>query len=460
MQYFPVFFDIRERPCLVVGGGEVAARKAEQLLRAHAEVRVVAPAMGEAMTGLLQQEKLTGAIRPFAPADLTDCVLVVAATSDEHVNRQVADSARARNIPVNVVDSPELCSFIVPAILERHPLQLAVSTGGAAPMLARHVRARLETLIPSAYGRLAGLIGETRALVKQRFPDVNQRRRFWEDILQGPIAELVFTGRETAARRALEKKLRRAPDQSPETGEVYLVGGGPGDPELLTLRALRLMQQAEVVLYDRLVAPAIVDLVRKDARRLYVGKCSDSHTVPQHELNRMLVELARQGQRVLRLKGGDPFIFGRGGEEIQELAAAGIPFQVAPGITAAAGCASYAGIPLTHRDYAHSCLFVTGHLRDGQLDFNWQALMQPKQTIAIYMGIKSIGTLRSKLLAHGMAADKPAAIIEQGATPEQKVHIGTVGVLPELVAAGNITPPAIIIIGEVVQLHETLAWRE
>ena len=459
MRYFPAFIDLKKRRCLVVGAGEVAARKAGQLLRAEADVRVIAPALGPDVAELLRQGKLRHEARPFAPEDVAGCALVIAATDDAQVNKQVSDSAGAHNIPVNVVDSPELCSFIVPSMLDRHPLQVAVSTGGAAPVLARQLRARLETLIPSAYGRLAGLVGETRERVKQRFPDVDQRRRFWEDILQGPVAELVFAGRETAARQALEEALRKTAKQACKSGEVYLVGGGPGDPDLLTLRALRLMQQAEVVLYDRLVAPAIVDLVRRDAQRLYVGKRSDSHTVPQHELNRMLISLAQQGKRVLRLKGGDPFIFGRGGEEIQQLAEAGIPFQVVPGITAAAGCASYAGIPLTHRDYAHSCLFVTGHLKEGQLDFNWQALLQPRQTIAVYMGVKGIEALRANLLARGMKPETPAAIIQQGTTPAQKVHVGTVDALAKMVADRRVAPPSMIIIGEVVKLHEKLAWR-
>ena len=458
MRHFPVFLDLNRRRCLVVGGGEVAARKVQQLLRSNADILIVAPRAGADIQTLEQQGRVQYEAREFHPEDVTGCALVIAATADTQVNTRVAAAAKAENVPVNVVDNPALCSFIMPSVVDRDPVQIAVSTGGASPVLARLLRVKLETLIPASYGRLATVVRELRGRVKQRFPEFRQRRRFWENILQGPIVEMLFSGRETAAIQALEDELDNATPADLQAGEVYLVGGGPGDPDLLTFRALRLMQQADVVLYDRLVAPAIVDLVRKEAQRIYVGKQSDSHTVPQSELNSLLVTLAQQGKRVLRLKGGDPFIFGRGGEEIEELAAAGIPFQVVPGITAAAGCASYAGIPLTHRDYAHSCLFVTGHLKDGKLDFNWPALLQPKQTVAIYMGVKGIDVLQKNLLEQGMPPDMPAAIIQQGTTPNQKVYVGKVGTLVQTVADEEVKPPSMIVIGEVVKLHDKLSW--
>ena len=458
MRHFPVFLDLNRRRCLVVGGGEVAAGKVQQLLRSNADILVVAPRVGEEILALEQQGKLTREARAFMPDDVVGCALAIAATADKEVNVRVAEAAKADNVPVNVVDNPALCSFIMPSVVDRDPVQIAVSTGGASPVLARLLRVKLETLIPASYGRLATVVREFRGRVKQRFPEFRQRRRFWENILQGPVVEMLFAGREAAAVQALENELDNAEPTDLRSGEVYLVGGGPGDPDLLTFRALRLMQQADVVLYDRLVAPAIVELVRKEAKRIYVGKRSDSHTVPQSELNALLVELAQQGKRVLRLKGGDPFIFGRGGEEIEELAAAGIPFQVVPGITAAAGCASYAGIPLTHRDYAHSCLFVTGHLKDGKLAFNWPALLQPKQTLAIYMGVKGIDVLQKNLLEHGMRPDMPAAVIQQGTTPNQKVYPGTVSTLAKTVADQEVKPPSMIVIGEVVKLHKKLTW--
>ena len=463
MRFFPVFLNLKGRRCLVVGGGEVATNKLQSLLEAEAEATLVAPEVTAEIAALEERGRISRQAREFIPEDLADCALVIAATDDEETNRRVAEAATARNIPVNVVDNPQLCGFIMPSVVDRHPVQVAVSTGGAAPVLARLLRARLETLIPAAYGRLATLLRNFRGRVKARVPHARERRRFWEDIAQGPVAEMVFAGQDDAAARALEQALETSPATAGgganKTGEVYLVGGGPGDPDLLTFRALRLMQQADVVLYDRLVAPAIVALTRKEARKIYVGKERDSHTVPQAELNALLVRLAKEGKRVVRLKGGDPFIFGRGGEEIEELAAAGIPFQVAPGITAASGCAAAAGIPLTHRDYAQSCVFVTGHLKDGKLDFNWQTLTQPKQTIAVYMGVKGVDALRRGLLEHGMAADTPAAIVQQGTMPEQKIYPGTVGTLTELVSRNDINPPSMIIIGEVARLHEKLSGR-
>lgn len=463
MRFFPVFLNLKGRRCLVVGGGEVAANKLQGLLEAEAEAVLVAPEATAEIAALEEQGRISRQAREFIPEDLAGCALVIAATDDEQTNRRVAEAATARNIPVNVVDNPQLCGFIMPSVVDRRPVQVAVSTGGASPVLARLLRARLETLIPAAYGRLATLLRDFRERVKARIPQATERRRFWEDIAQGPVAEMVFAGQDEAAARALEQALETSPATegagANKTGEVYLVGGGPGDPDLLTFRALRLMQQADVVLYDRLVAPAIVALTRKDARKIYVGKERDSHTVPQAELNALLVRLAKEGKRVLRLKGGDPFIFGRGGEEIEELAAAGIPFQVAPGITAASGCAAAAGIPLTHRDYAQSCVFVTGHLKDGKLDFNWRTLTQPKQTIAVYMGVKGVDALRRGLLEHGMAADTPAAIVQQGTMPEQKTYAGTVGTLTEIVSRNDIKPPSMIIIGEVARLHEKLSGR-
>jgi len=458
MSYLPIALHIDGRPCLVVGGGAVAVRKVRQLRKAGGRVHVIAPDLAPELAALQKQGLVQWTRSDFSAAHLDQCALVIAATDDRAVNARVSELAQQRAIPVNVVDDPALCSFIMPSVVDRSPVTIAISTGGASPVLARLLRARLEALVPAGFGRLAELMKSFRERVRHRFPDTNLRRRFWEDILQGPVAEMLYAGQDKAALAALEKRLNDTGAAVQRSGEVYLVGAGPGDPDLLTFRALRLMQQADVVLYDRLVAPALVDLCRKDAERIFVGKESDQHTVPQEELNQMLVRLARAGKRVLRLKGGDPFIFGRGGEEIEELAAAGIAFQVVPGITAAAGCASYAGIPLTHRDYAQSCVFVTGHMKEDKLSLNWPALVQPQQTIAVYMGVKGMEALCAGLLAHGMRADMPAAIIEQGTTAKQRVHVGSVASLPQLVRERDIKPPSMTIIGEVVRLHEKLAW--
>ncbi len=457
MDLLPIFLDVKSKPCLVVGGGEVAARKVNLLARAGARIRIVAPTLGPTLEQWKEAGKIEHHQREFVPEDLESVYLVVAATDDADVNRRLSVLAQQRRIPVNVVDQPHLSSFIMPSIIDRSPIIAAVSTGGASPVLARLIRARLESLIPAGYGRLAELASRFRERVKERFADADDRRRFWEEILQGGVAERVFSGHLEEADRMMEAALEKR-EPSGGVGEVYLIGGGPGDPDLLTFRALRLMQRADVVLYDRLVAPAILDLVRRDAERIYVGKANSHHVVPQEEINRTLVRLAKQGKRVVRLKGGDPFIFGRGGEEIDTLAEEGIPFQVVPGITAASGCASYAGIPITHRDYAHAAVFVTGHLKDGSLDLNWEMLSQPNQTVVFYMGLMALPLICEKLLGHGVSPDMPAALVEQGTTPKQKVHTGTVSTLPAIAEKEKPKPPTLIIVGEVVKLRTKLNW--
>nr|VFK31710.1 MAG: uroporphyrin-III C-methyltransferase / precorrin-2 dehydrogenase / sirohydrochlorin ferrochelatase [Candidatus Kentron sp. MB]VFK75624.1 MAG: uroporphyrin-III C-methyltransferase / precorrin-2 dehydrogenase / sirohydrochlorin ferrochelatase [Candidatus Kentron sp. MB] len=459
MDFLPIFLHIKQRPCLVVGGGEVAARKVALLLQAEASVTVVAPALGTALTKLHQAGHIRHAARTFSADDLAHQYLVIAATNDTGLNHRVALLANARQIPINVVDRPELCTFVVPSIIDRSPVIAAVSTGGASPVLARLIRARLETLIPAAFGRLAILAAEFRGKVKQRFSHPPDRRIFWEKVLQGPVAELMFAGKDAAARNALEQALNAETGAPHEMGEVYLVGGGPGDPDLLTFRALRLMQQADVVVHDRLVSPAVLDLTRRDAERIYVGKERDNHALPQEEINRFLVRLAKQGKRVLRLKGGDPFIFGRGGEEIDTLAEEGVPFQVVPGITAASGCAAYAGIPLTHRDFAQSCVFVTGHLQDGKVNLNWDTLIRPDQTIVFYMGLRGLALICRGLIDRGLADTTPAALIQQGTTPRQRVFTGALRTLPDIVArVDHIKPPTLLIVGGVVSLHDKLNW--
>ena len=458
MDYFPIFLKLDDSPCLVVGGGDIAARKIDLLLRARARITVIAPQIGPKVQKLVKQNKIHHLKTYFVEKSLENMQLVIAATDDPKTNCQVAEAARTHYLPVNVVDQPELCSFIIPSVVDRSPVVIAVSTGGASPVLARMLRSRLETLIPTSYGQLAKLARDCRERVRSTFATSRERRIFWEKVLQGPIAELVFSGKDSQAREALETLITSAEPNEYMRGEVYLVGVGPGDPDLLTFRALRLMQQADVVLYDRLVAPEILDLVRRDAERIYVGKKRSNHALPQREINLLLVDLAMTGNRVLRLKGGDPFIFGRGGEEIEDLVKTGIPFQIIPGITAASGCASYAGIPLTHRDYAQSCIFVTGHLQDGVVGLNWDLLSQPDQTVVVYMSLTGLDIICRKLIEHGSSQNLPAALIQQGTTRHQQVIIGTLKTLPARVAKKQVVAPTLLIIGEVAQLHETLGW--
>jgi uroporphyrin-III C-methyltransferase/precorrin-2 dehydrogenase/sirohydrochlorin ferrochelatase len=453
MDYLPIFADVRNKLCLVVGGGEVAKRKAGVLLEAGARVRVAAPRIDPALAA---QKNVETVVARFEAKHLDGVTLVIAATDDREVNKQISELAQARNIPVNVVDDPELCSFIMPAILDRSPLMVAFSSGGASPVLTRMMRGKLETMIPQNYSRLAGFAERFRERVKQRVTNPVKRRIFWENVFEGVVAEKVLTGDESSAEKMLQQMLMD--EDNIQRGEVYLVGAGPGDPDLLTFRALRLMQKADVVVYDNLVSKPILEMARRDAERIYVGKKRNDHTLPQEEINELLVRLAKEGKRVLRLKGGDPFIFGRGGEEIETLAAEGILFQVVPGITAASGVASYAGIPLTHRDHAQSCIFVTGHLKDGTMNLDWEQLARPKQTVVVYMGLHGLDTLCAELVKHGMPGSTPIAIVQQGTTQNQRVVTGTLGTLPHNPQVAGLHAPTLIIVGGVVTLREKLSW--
>jgi uroporphyrin-III C-methyltransferase/precorrin-2 dehydrogenase/sirohydrochlorin ferrochelatase len=457
MDYFPIFFDIKSKRCLVIGGGAVAERKTASLLKAGADVVLISPSLTDSLAGWRDAGQLTHVDRVFDDRDLTGAHLVIAATNDKQVNRRIADLADNQRIPINVADQPELCSFIVPSVIDRSPVVAAISTGGASPVLARLIRARMESMIPAGYGRLAELCSRFRQRVKETFTNPKDRRLFWDQVLSGGVAERIFSGHADEADQLMDKALSQA-RLFDGMGEVYLVGAGPGDPDLLTFRALRLMQQADVVVYDRLVAKPILEMTRSDAEHIYVGKERDKHTMRQEEINKLLARLAKAGKRVVRLKGGDPFIFGRGGEEIDTLAAEGVPFQVIPGITAAAGCASYAGIPLTHRDYAQSVTFVTGHLKDGSMNLNWRMLAQPNQTIVFYMGLVGLPVICRELQAHGVPSDMPIALVQQGTTHMQRVFTGTLSSIQEIIEQERPKPPTLIIVGRVVELQDKLAW--
>jgi uroporphyrin-III C-methyltransferase/precorrin-2 dehydrogenase/sirohydrochlorin ferrochelatase len=441
MDYLPIFLDLHGRRCLMVGGGEVAARKTDLLLQAGADVHVVSPELGDAMQTLADAGRIAHRVGEFTESDLDGAQLVIAASDDNAVNAGVAGLADARGIPVNVVDNPALCRFIMPAIVDRSPVVAAVSTGGASPVLARLIRGRLEALIPAAFGHLATLAAEFRGDVQARIAEPARRRQFWERILTGPVAEMVFAGRSADARESLQKALETSREDDGDAGdaigEVYLVGAGPGDPDMLTFRALRLMQQADVVVHDRLVSRRVLDLTRRDAPRIYAGKKRADHSLPQENINALLVRLAREGKR-----------------------AEGIPFQVVPGITAAAGCAAYAGIPLTHRDHAQSCVFVAGHLKDGAVALDWESLIQPRQTIVIYMGLVGLPVICRELIEHGMAPETPAALVEHGTTEDQRVLTATIATLSDEVASADVRAPTLIIIGGVVKLREQLGWFE
>ena len=457
MDTLPLFHNLRGARCVVVGAGEVAARKLNLLLSADAAVEVIAPQSCAAISQLAEAGRITLLVRLYQRDDLTGASLVIAATDDPAVNKQVSEHARAQFTPVNVVDSPDLCTVIFPSIVDRSPVQIAIGTNGTAPVLARMLRTQLEALLPGGLGQLADLAGRLRSKVKVNIPGESERKAFWEKVFQGPIAELMYSGRSQAAEDSFNTLLTASANTELK-GEVYLVGGGPGDPDLLTLRALRLMQQADIVLYDRLISDAVLDRVRRDSERIYVGKKAGEHPITQANINEKLVEFARAGKRVLRLKGGDPFIFGRGGEEIEHLSAHGISFQVVPGVTAASGCASYAGIPLTHRDYAQSVIFQTGHRKGDTVDLDWEILVKPNQTLVFYMPINGLYSICDKLQEYGLSAEMPAALVENGTRPEQRVFTGDLQTLPAIIEQHDIKAPTLLIVGEVVTLRNTLSW--
>jgi uroporphyrin-III C-methyltransferase/precorrin-2 dehydrogenase/sirohydrochlorin ferrochelatase len=462
MDYFPIFLKLQAEPVLVIGGGEVAARKIDLLLRAGASVTVIAPALIDSLSTLATAGTIKHVAQEFEPERLDNVRLVIAATDKSSVNAWVAHQARSRHIPVNVVDNRELSSFIVPAIVDRSPVVVAVGSSGDAPVLTRRLREKLEVFLPQRLGILAKLAGRLRGTVKDRIEAPAARRRFWENFFDGPIASDVLAGRSDAEgeeiKQRVSESLQVASNKEPARGEVVLVGAGPGDPGLLTLRALRALQNADVVLYDRLVSEQIVDLARRDAERIYVGKAPGTAHVSQEDINALLVRLGLQGKRVCRLKGGDPFIFGRGGEELEALAAAGVRFEVVPGITAAAGCAAYAGIPLTHRDHAQSLTFVTGHCKGETDKLDWELLARPGQTVVFYMGLGHLENITAQLRQHGVPADRAAAIVEQGTQASQRVVTGTLADLAQKAREALIEAPAILIVGEVTRLHDSLRW--
>ncbi|TLY77189.1 MAG: uroporphyrinogen-III C-methyltransferase [Gammaproteobacteria bacterium] len=452
MDYLPLFLQLRSQPAVVVGGGRVAVRKVELLLKCRARVTVVAPELRDGLRELVLKGALRHVADRFYPAHLDGAVVVVAATRHRDVNAAVSAAARERRIPVNVVDDAELSTFIFPAIIDRSPIVAAVSSGGQAPVLARRVREQIEALLPAKLGALARFMGERRKAVQQSL-SAAARRPFWERLTSGIVGTRVLAGDEAGAERAFERELRTshltacAATGGSGLGEVYLIGAGPGDPDLLTLRALQLLQQADVVLYDRLVPEALLQRSRRDAERIFVGKGTGDHAL-QERINEQLVHWARKGLRVARLKGGDPLVFGRGGEEIEVLAAHGIPYTIVPGITAALGAAAVAGIPLTHRGLAHSVTFVTGHvLEDSSLD--WRALAAPRHTVVFYMGVAHLARIVAKLRAAGASADHPVAIIEGATLPQQRILRGVLATISAIAHNANVAPPAVLIVGEV-----------
>jgi len=460
MKYFPFFLQLDQLPCLIVGGGSVAERKLDLLIKAKADITVISLEFSDYILDLAKTHNIRCVKKEYSNKILEENKynFVISATNDVSLNERVAKDCKKYNIIVNVVDQPEICDFIFPSILERGDITVAVSTGGASPVLARVLRTKLETMVPGSYGKLAEIVSANRIKVREKMKKFSSNKIFWEKMLNGKFLELVLSGKTDEAKSFLDEQIDNFDEDVANQGEVYLVGAGPGDPDLLTFKALRLMQQADIALYDRLVHPSIVDLIRRDATKIYVGKERDNHVVRQEEINELLVKYAKEGKKVLRLKGGDPFIFGRGGEEIETLADEKVAFQVVPGITSASGCSTYSGIPLTHRDYAQSCIFVTGHLKKGKLELDWEKLIQENQTIVFYMGLVSIDIICEQLIQHGLSELTPCALIQQGTTNTQKEFISILKDMPTVVKTKKPKAPTIFIIGGVVALRDKLKW--
>ncbi len=454
---FPLFADLDGRAVLVVGGGTVAARKVEALLHAGARPRVGAPQLAPALRELAEAGRIEWLPGLFDTRWLADDIwLVIAATDEPVVNRAVAAAAEAQRLFVNVVDDAQLSRFHVPAVVERGPLQIAISSGGGAPMVARHVRRQIEELFDDSWGRLTDLLGRRRAHIRARFPDTAARRRFFDRLLEGPLPGLLRRHRQAEAEAVLQRALVGEPAAA--TGSVVLVGAGSGDPGLLTLAALRALNQADVILHDRLVSNEVLQLARRDADRIEVGKSARGHSTRQEDIHALMLEHARAGKRVVRLKGGDAFVFGRGGEELQFLRAHGIPYEVVPGITAALACAAHAGIPLTHRDHAQQLRLVTAHCKDSLDTLDWPALAAPRQTLVFYMGVAALAQIRARLLDAGLPATTPFALVENGSRVEQRVVSGQLRQLADAAAQHHVQSPALLILGEVAALADELHW--
>ncbi len=456
MEFLPIFLDLKGQKVVIVGGGRIASRKAALVHSAGAEIVVVSPRCGEAMhTWLAENQRCSWVEADFAVPHLEGASLVIAATDLAEVNHAVYDAAKARGLPVNVADQPHLCSFILPAIVDRSPAVIAISTGGRSPILARYLKAKLEQFLPFGVGTITGLLGRWREGVKHAIVDEQSRKRFWERLIDGPIGEAALSGHTEKADAMIATALQSHAESS---GKVYIIGAGPGNPELLTIRAQRLLQRADVVLYDRLVGREILSLCRREARLIFVGKRASLHYKTQAQTEALMVKLAKQGLRVARLKGGDPFVFGRGGEECQTLRAEGIDYEVVPGISAANGASAYAGIPLTHRDHTHGVSYVSGDAIASPV--LCKALVASAQTLVVYMGLSKAAELAANLQTAGMSAEMPVAVVSAGTTVAQQTLVSTLDHLEQDIRAAHLPSPALLIVGSVVSLRAQLNWME
>lgn len=454
MEYLPVFAQLKGRPCLVVGGGSVAERKVDQLLLAGAKITVLSKNMTKRLKELHSEGKIKYEVGPFSRANLVENWLVIAATDSRSANKKVAEAAEAEKRLCNVVDDPELCSFIMPAIVDRDPIMIAVGSNGQSPVISRWVKGIIESVLPARLGVLGRLAGHWRGPVREAIEDTEQRRRFWEHMIDGPIPEQIFAGQDCT--NTLDAALKQWKEKTgSHAGQVYIVGAGPGSPDLITLRGRQLLSQAEVVLYDRLISTEVLAYARRDAKLISVGKTPGQPSITQKQINRLMVQLVKEGKRVCRLKGGDPMVFGRAGEELEALAEAELPFQIVPGVSAVEGCAAYAGIPLTHRDMAHSVVLTTGQTQDGVVDLSG---FKPGQTLALYMGVARYAAVEKQLVDNGHDPDTPVVIVERGTTTEQRVIATVLRTLVKATKKFEVSPPALLLVGETIRYAERYSW--
>lgn len=455
MNWLPLLHRSNDVKFIIFGGGQVAQRKVQTLIKFTREIVVISPTLDSRLQALVDDSQIKHINALANKEHVLSGYRIVAATDNSSVNQQIAGWAKSLSCPVSIADAPDDSDFIFPAIIDRNPVMIAISSASESPALTRYLRNQLDAALSSRIPQLAQFVSSLRHSIRSNISDSKQRQQLWRTLMSSAMPNLVLAGKEEEAQAVCNNVIA----EKEHSGEVFLVGAGPGDPDLLTLKAVRLIQQADIVFYDRLVSPAILEYCNSKAEMHYVGKAKSDHSVPQNDINQLLADHAKQGKTVLRLKGGDPFIFGRGGEEIELLADQQVPFQVVPGITAASGCSSYAGIPLTHRDHAQSVRFVTGHLKDGTANLPWGELIHPQQTLVIYMGLTGVSHISKELIANGMGSDTPIALIEKGTLPEQKVYTSTLADIPNVIANNKISAPTLTIIGDVVKLHESLNWR-
>lgn len=450
MRYYPIFMDLNDKNVVVIGSGEQAAQKIRLLLKTTAHIRLISKEPNEELQALIDAGSISWETDTFNDDHIKDCQLIYAASNPE-INERVVIRANDFGIPINVVDEPDLCTFITPAIVDRDPLIIAIGTEGAAPVLARQIKSKLEAELPTRLGDLATLAKTLRKRVSDKI-DPEKRRAFWENFFNGPLSGLFYKGEKKALKTEIDTLIEQMQadenheelNPAPKLGHVSLVGAGPGPADLLTFRALQKLQKADVVVYDRLIDPSVMECCRRDAKRIYVGKAPQNHSVPQEQINEILLEEAKAGHQIVRLKSGDPLVFGRAGEEIDFLKQHDVTVDIVPGVTAATACAAECGDSLTYRDKIRAITFLTGHSLRGATPYDWGAVAQPGTVLALYMAVKMAPQIQANILATGASPDTKVRIVEKGCSADMRVINTTLANMSDDLTENKITNPAMI----------------